>query len=112
MKKFIGLFIIMIILGATVACGFRYEYEEVTATVINKEYTAGWVQIQRLGKTKVPINHLAKYEVTIQYRDYTHTFDNEAIYNSYEMGDQIKAYLSYGYSKDNELKTISLVLNR
>lgn len=111
-KIIIALIIAALLIGTAITYTILTEkcsYERVSTTVSDKCYTAAWTQTVWNGKTYSFIYWPEQYDVTLQYGKYTDAIDNKDVYDAYQNGDQVTAYLKHVYGSDNELKRTTLV---
>lgn len=65
----------------------------VEAQVVDKVYHPSTTRVMIMGRTTVVTPVAAKYLVTISSEQHEHTFDNESMYNSFQLGDKFKIEL-------------------
>lgn len=90
------------------------EKQMVTAVVTDKEYVKphsdyGYHFDAWKGKMRWKFKHYpAEYNVTIEYEGITNTLNNQSLYESYEVGDEIEMELTTYYDENNQLITEGL----
>lgn len=106
MKRFIpfvAIAIIIIVCLVLTVCLIidKEENIEVSATVVNIQYIPprGYYD----PALRIPRMDPPKYLVTIEYGDFTQTFDNKTLYQTVEEGDTIQMILYKGYTKNGNL---------
>lgn len=65
----------------------------VEVEVINKVYHPGTTRVIIINKIPTVIPVAPKYLTTISSAEYTHTFDNQSIYEALELGDKFPMHL-------------------
>ena len=90
----IVLFITLLVLSLIVLfdSDSNYKYiKNVEAIVIEKEYVPKDIGLMPNGKTVIPITHPEEFNVMVEYKDIslTEIFNNEELYNKYEVGDRL-----------------------
>ena len=97
-------------------CVSRYEYEQVNATIIDKNYTAEYTTTMPILCGKVVVlqtqYHSATYNLMLKFEDVTTDIDSETLYNAHNVGDTIQVYLRKGYNDENILEESTLVLDK
>ncbi len=89
----------------------RSEKQTVTATVVTKEYTEahsdyGYHFDVLKGKYRWKFKHYPdEYNITIEYKGISKTYDNQSLYDSYKIGDEIEMELTTYYDENNNLIT-------
>lgn len=87
------------------------EKQIVTAVVTDKEYVKaqskyGYYFDAWKGKYRWKFkNFPAEYNVTIEYEGITKSYDNQQLYDSYQIGDEIEMELTTYYDEENNLIT-------
>ncbi len=109
-RKFIT-FILVIIMSIFCLTGcakvIQTETKIVNATVVETYHKAAWTQYVWTGKVLIPIYHKAKYEVTLQYKDYKIIVDNQDLYNQCKdsIGTLVECNLVTTYYDDGTSET-------
>lgn len=92
----------------------REETTEVIATVTDRSHTIAYTTLMpmRSGKvtTYMPQFHPATYYVAVSYEGISKTFNNQALYESVQVGDTVQVILYHGYDKDDNLIKETLML--
>lgn len=87
------------------------EKQIVTAVVTDKEYVKaqskyGYYFDAWKGKYRWKFKHFpAEYNVTIEYEGITKSYNNQQLYDSYQIGDEIEMELTTYYDEENNLIT-------
>lgn len=90
MKKTLLAFGMMLsVIGLTGCAEIEYNREQVTGTVVYKDYDSSWMQPVSAGKVTTFIHHPASYDITVNYEGVETTFDDKALFDSVEIGDTL-----------------------
>lgn len=90
------------------------EKQIVTAVIVDKEYVKaqskyGYYFDAWKGKYRWKFKHFpAEYNVTIEYEGITKSYNNQQLYDSYQIGDEIEMELTTYYDEENNLITDGL----
>ena len=92
MKKIIAFVALLLILFIPVGCksAVKITENDVVARIDDKYFEESHVMFVRVGNIMNQIHRPAEYHVVIEYDDRRYDFDDESVYNSYEIGDEIK----------------------
>mgnify|MGYP001134319935 CR=1 FL=1 len=108
------LIIIMFLFSCTFLAGcanVQVEKQIVKAVVIDKDYVKahskyGYYFDAWKGKYRWKFkNFPAEYNVTIEYDGITQSYNNQELYDSYKVGDEIEMELTTYYDEENKLIT-------
>ena len=106
-KTFCLIFAILLVFSLT-GCAdlISTETKQVDVVIIHEDYTGAWMQPIWTGKMFTYVSHPAQYEITVEYKGITHTFDNETYYNAYKnrIGDTITGTLEIKTYDDGTVK--------
>ena len=86
----------------------RYETFPSSAKVCNAEYVEEYTTWIYCGKTMIPQFHDEEFNVYLMYEGTEYCFDDEELYNSVNIGNNIPVVVHKGYNKRNEVKHIYL----
>ena len=112
MKKIIAFATLLLILFIPVGCksAVKITENDVVARIDDKYFKESHVMFVNIGKVTNQIHHPAEYHVVIEYDGRRYDFDDESVYNSYEIGDvikvikEIKEYSDGSYTTKIKLK--------
>lgn len=92
MKKLIAFVILLLAIFTSTGCksAVAVTEETVTARIEDKNFKGASVTIVNVGRMVNQIHHSAEYHVIIEYEGRRYNFDNESIYNNYDIGDEIE----------------------
>lgn len=89
-----------------------YEDNPSTATVTEMEYQEAYTTttMNKVGKVLVPQthHHSEEYNVYVEYNGTIYCIDDEDLFDSVKVGDEIKVWVHEGYNKKGELKYVYL----
>lgn len=111
MKKIIAFVTLLLIIIIPVGCksAVKITENDVVARIDDKYFKENHVMLVRVGNIMNQIHHPAEYHVVIEYDGRRYDFDDESVYNSYEIGDEIKAIKEIKeYSDGSYTTTIKL----
>lgn len=92
MKKSIAFVILLLAILTSTGCKSAVAVTEeiVTARIEDKNVKGASVTFVNIGRMVNQIHHPAEYHVIIEYEGRRYNFNNESIYNNYDIGDEIK----------------------
>lgn len=111
MKKIIAFATLLLMIFTLVGCksAAKITENDVIARIDDKYFKEKRVTFVNIGKTNNQIHHPAEYHVVIEYDGRRYDFNNESVYNSYEIGDEIEAIKEIKeYSDGSYTTTIKL----
>lgn len=111
MKKIIAFATLLLMIFTVVGCksAAKITKNDVIARIDDKYIEESSVTFVNIGKMTNQIHHPAEYHVVIEYDGRQYDFDNESVYNSYEIGDEINAIKEIKeYSDGSYTTTIKL----
>ena len=89
------------------------ETFKVTAIVVKKDHTDSFTTYMYIDvgetTTMIPQTYPEQFNVTLKYENMVQLLDNQALYKSVSVGDEVEVYLYKGYNKDHELITQRLI---
>lgn len=74
--------------------------EEIVLTVSDKDHDSAWTQVISTGKTTSTIYHPEEWDISFTDGESTRAIDDEALFNSLELGDKVEGYRDT-YTKEN-----------
>lgn len=107
MKKLIAFVILLLAILTSTGCksAVAVTEETVTARVEDKNFEGASVTFVNVGRMTNQIHHPAEYHVIIEYEGRRYNFDNESIYNKYDIGDEIRVVKEVKEYSDGSYKT-------
>lgn len=84
-RIFVLLLLVLLLFGL-VGCAklVSTEYKNVEVTIVDKHYTAMWMQPMLVGKVTTFITHPAVWKIIVEYNGVEYTINDEDTYNKYE----------------------------
>ena len=111
MKKIIAFATLLLMIFTLIGCksAAKITENDVVARIDDKYFKEKGVTFVNIGKVTNQIHRPAQYHVVIEYDGRQYDFDNESVYNSYEIGDEIKVIKEIKeYSDGSYTTTIKL----
>ena len=107
MKKIIAFLTLLIIIFISVGCKsvVKTTEKDVIARIDDKYFKEESVSFVIIGKIINQIHHPAEYHVVIEYDGRKYDFNNELVYNNYEIGDDIKVIMEIKDYSDGSYTT-------
>lgn len=92
MKKIIAFVTLLLIIIIPVGCksAVKITENDVVARIDDKYFEESHIMFVHIGKIINQIHRPDEYHVVIEYDGRRYDFDDEQVYNSYEIGDEIK----------------------
>ena len=85
-NRIFALLLLIVLIFSLVGCAkcISTEYENVEVTIVDKYYSAMWLQPMIVGNVTTFITHPAVWKITVEYNGVEYTIEDENTYNKYK----------------------------